>query len=227
MRLIAFLLFLVSGNALAEQRIDFDVFLDESKIGSHEYVINGSADNLSVRSTAQFKVKFLFVTAFDYRHEARETWSSGCLTSIQSATRANGKKESVSGQAGVERFVVSNGGQEQHLTDCVMSFAYWNPDILKEGQLLNSQTGDYETVEVVDLGSDTVDYNGQALAARKYELRLPKTSITVWYGADCARWLALESPAKGGRVIRYEPAELPVSVGFAMDKFEGIAGSES
>ena len=32
-----------------------------------------------------------------------------------------------------------------------------------------------------------------------------------WYDAEDYRWLALEAPAKGNRIIRYEPVRLPAS----------------
>ena len=55
----------------------FDVFLDGKKIGYHRFEIDGQERNAAVRSEASFDVKFLFVTAFSYRHSAYEYWTGG------------------------------------------------------------------------------------------------------------------------------------------------------
>jgi hypothetical protein len=93
----------------------------------------------------------------------------------------------------------------------LMTFAYWNPDILEQDRLLNSQTGEYEPVQVVERGIGQVKYNGESIAARRFDLVLEETSISVWYDLKDWRWVALESPTESGRVLRYEPTLLPAA----------------
>ena len=84
-----------------------------------------------------------------------------------------------------------------------MSFAYWNPRFLEQPRLLNPQTGEYVVVEVEELGRDVVELDGREIPARSVRLTARQMDITLWYSED-AEWLALESVAKGGRIIRYE-----------------------
>jgi hypothetical protein len=181
----------------------FDVFLDGEKIGYHRFDIDGPESNAAVRSEASFDVKFLFVTAFSYRHTATESWSNGCLDEIEARTDSNGKMLNVFGERTGEGFVIDTGEREAELPECVMSFAYWNPGFLEQPRLLNPQTGEYLEVEVQHLGQDTVKLSGREVPARSVRLTARQMDITLWYSEN-AEWLALESVAKGGRIIRYE-----------------------
>lgn len=203
----AVLLMLSSAAAIAEDPADetlvFDVFLDGKKIGYHRFEIDGPRSNAAVRSEASFDVKFLFVTAFSYRHTARENWSNGCLDEIEARTDSNGKKLNVVGERTKDAFVIDTGDVEAELPSCVMSFAYWNPGFLEQPRLLNPQTGEYLEVEVQELGRDTVELEGREVPARSVRVTARQMDITLWYSED-SEWLALESVAKGGRIIRYE-----------------------
>ena len=182
----------------------FDVFLDGKKIGYHRFEIDGSETDTAVRSEASFDVKFLFITAFKYRHVTTdESWTGGCLSEIEARTDSNGKQLQLTGERTESGFVVDTGQSEAELPECVMTFAYWNPGFLDQARLLNPQTGEYLDVDVTELGDDVVEINGEQIPARSVRLTARKMDITLWYSSD-ERWLALESVAKGGRIIRYE-----------------------
>ena len=206
---IAALLLLVAGSGISlageapSRTLMFDVFLDGKKIGYHRFEIDGSESNAAVVSEASFDVKFLFVTAFSYRHSARENWTGGCLEEIEARTDSNGKELNVVGERTGDAFVIDTGEQEARLPGCVMSFAYWNPGFLEQPRLLNPQTGEYVDVEVEELGRDVVRLDGREVPARSVRLTARQMDITLWYSEN-AEWLALESVANGGRILRYE-----------------------
>ena len=70
---------------------------------------------------------------------------------------------------------------------------------------LNPQTGEYVDVDVEELGNEVVQIAGREFVARSVRITAPKVDIKLWYSED-SEWLALESVAKGGRIIRYEQA---------------------
>lgn len=188
----------------AARSLNFNVFLDDSKIGFHRFDIDaGTAGNRIVHSEARFDVKFLLFTAFRYRHENSERWDDGCLVAIDAETDSNGKQTEVSGERTDSGFAVSTAGEVRTLPTCVMTFAYWNPDFLAEDKLLNPQTGEYLDVDVTQRPEEQVVVGGREVTAVPYEIRAKGMEITVWYSPD-NEWLALESLAKGDRVIRYE-----------------------
>ena len=58
-------------------------------------------------------------------------------------------------------------------------------------------------VQVEKVGNETLEVRGQPIAATRIKLTAYDVDLTLWYSAD-DEWLALESVAKGGHIIRYE-----------------------
>ena len=187
----------------------FDVSLDGKPIGFHTFELQEDGVRQVLTTEASFDVKFLFVTAFRYRHENTEVWNDGCLSSIDASTNSNGKRLDVRGTAGDGRFDLQDADGPKTLPSCVQTFAYWNPAVLGSSRLLNSQTGEYEAVSVALEGPDQVTVDGQSVDALRYRLSAQAGDITLWYSSDDKTWLGLEAPAKGGRKILYQAVAVP------------------
>jgi len=198
-----------SAAADAEDQWAFEVFLDDKPIGFHEFALDGSEGRYTLTTRASFDVKILFINAFRYRHENVETWQDGCLTGISARTDNNGEALTVEGEIEADRFVVTSAVGNDVLPSCVKSFAYWNPDILTADRLLNSQTGEFEDVDIVFEERELLAVDGRDIEADRYALTTNEKTIRLWYSAAGQRWLALEAPAKGSRKIRYEPIDVP------------------
>jgi hypothetical protein len=190
---------------------EFSVYLDDKPIGEHDFRLVHEGPGLTLETEASFDVKFLFFTAYTYRHRCVETWDRRGLASIHAKTDANGTESDVSGNRVNGSFKVQVNGETQELPPEIMSFAYWNPEILQEDRLLNSQTGEYEPIEVIERGKSAVDVNGERVPARRYDLMVQGKPISVWYAESDQRWLALESVAKGDRKLRYVPVKVPAN----------------
>lgn len=206
-----FLFYTFSASAVLpdQDRWQFDVLLDDKKIGYHEFVLSEKNGKQVVTNEARFNVKLLFVNVFSYRHQNEEIWQGNCLASIDAETAANGKDFVVRGQAEAEEFQIQTASFSEELPPCIMTFAYWNPEFLKAKRLLNSQTGNYEEVSIAKEGEEEVLVDGRRIEAVKYSVRGAAAPITLWYSSADHRWLALESVVKGGRVLRYKPMGLP------------------
>jgi len=203
---------MLCGAALAapesspvEKRWKFDVYLDDSRIGFHEFrLLEKEGGIRKVEATARFDVKFLFINAFRYRHEIEESWSGNCLTAVDASTNSNGKKTDVEGELTESGFVIRSGDDRKRLDSCVMTFAYWNPAFLEEERLLNPQTGEFVEVDVEKLDERVVNLGGREIEATGYAIKARELSVRVWYSRQDQRWVALESPTRGGRILRYE-----------------------
>jgi len=192
------------GPPMAEtgREWNFRVLLDGKEVGWHRYVVRADGDSTEVESRAQFDVRFLFLNAYRYRHEARERWRGACLDELESRTETNGTVEQVAAVARDEALVVARPSGDARLPGCVMSFAYWDPRILRAARLLNSQTGELLPVRVDARGTERLNVAGRSVPATRHRLSGPDLQIDLWY-AD-GRWVALEAPTPGGRVLRYE-----------------------
>jgi hypothetical protein len=191
------------------KRWQFEVLLDDKPIGEHTFELANEGDRHVLESKASFDVKFLFVTAFRYRHQSTEIWNDNCLTSIDATTDSNGKRQTVRGASRNNRFSLERPDASA-LPECVQTFAYWNPDVLESTELLNSQTGAYEAVAISWDGRDAVDVAGTPVEADRYRIGTRKGDITLWYSVADQTWLALEAPAKGGRTLAYRPTRVPL-----------------
>ena len=203
--MICTVLLLASGGLQAESKRvwNFEVSLDGKPIGYHRFEVTRDGELAEVTSDAKFDVKILFINAFKYRHTNREVWSENCLNDFAADTEVNRKQLSVQGNRQGGQFVVDDGSGPVELGDCVMSFAYWNSDFLQQSRLLNPQSGEYLDVDVVPLSRDIIEVRGEQVMANAFRVSGEKMALTIWYSDD-DDWLALESVAKGGRILRYD-----------------------
>jgi hypothetical protein len=195
---------LPAAPLLADVRAwNFRVFLDDAEIGYHRFMLRQGTGERELRSEASFDVKFLFLTAYRYRHEAVERWRGDCLAGVTARTDDNGEQYRVEASRDGERFVVKTQAGRDELAGCVMTFAYWNARMLRQTRLLNVQTGEYTDVTVTPAGEELIQVRDRPVSARRYALRGERVAIDLWYSAD-GDWLALESTTAGGRRVRYQ-----------------------
>ncbi len=184
-------------------RWEFNVYLNNKRIGKHLFEVTDVDGQQQVQSTADFKYTILRIPAYRYEHTNQERWSNDCLLGIDASTNANGNRIEVSGQKTGSTFVLAGEAGDVSLPECVMTFAYWNPAFLEQVRLLNPQTGEYVEVRIEEMASEMLEVRGKKVAATRFRLTADKVDMTLWYSGD-KEWLALESVAKGGRIVRYE-----------------------
>lgn len=193
----------LSTQAFARQELNFQVFLGERAIGTHRFEVVPGAQGYRVRSEASFSVRFLMFEAYRYEHRSEEVWQRDCLRAIEARTQANGDRYYVQGRAEDGALQLDSHAGTMRLEGCVMTFAYWNPAILRAERLLNAQTGDYLDVRVTPLGERMfTDAKNGSVAALGYRLSTTEAEIDVWYSRN-DELLALESTTARGDRLRY------------------------
>lgn len=191
------------SSATAEEW-SFEVLLDKQKIGTHTFSLN----NGHLSSKANFNVKVLFVNAYRYQHQAEEDWQADCLTKLTAHTVENKVTTDVIGERQGNQFVLQKSTETQTLPACVMTFAYWNPKILKQSQLLNPQNAEYLDVQVINDGMQAYSVRGTSQPTQQYRLLgnyrgKAKLNITLWYDSQ-QRWVGLKSITPEGYTINYK-----------------------
>lgn len=193
-----------AGTTGAKRALHFDVFLDESPIGFQRFELASNADGLTVESRARFELTWLRIKALDYDHHDREHWRDGCLQSIDSRTRQNGKDYRVTGRAGAGGFTVEGQEGRQRLAACVGTFSYWDKtQLLRQTKLLNSQTGEYLAVATRALGRGSLRLGDREIAVDRYVIEGEDLEIHLAYTREGSEWVALDSPIFAGRELRY------------------------
>ncbi|MDJ0881574.1 MAG: DUF6134 family protein [Gammaproteobacteria bacterium] len=190
--------------ASTEKNWRFKVFLDDKEIGTHEVRVVPYEDLKQVTVDANFKVKFLFITAYQYQHHTEEVWQGSCLKYINAKTDDNGDDLFIRKVSNGNDFVVETHSGRQNLGDCVRTFAYWDPELLRADKLLNTQTGEYESVQIIDLGKNQIEINEKMVESLHYRLKAGEKVVDLWYTPDM-NWLALKSTTEDGYLISYYP----------------------
>jgi len=186
----------------------FAATLDGSPIGTHRFrlqPIAGSDDAWQLESEASYDVKLLGIVVYRYRHHALERWESGCLAALSSDTDDNGVARKVVAQRIDDRLQVTVSGAEkrvERVSGCVMSFAYWNPDIRHQSRLLNPQSGRLEQVSVTGPRQATLVQGGRDATATAWRIQAESGPIDVWTDAT-DRWFALDAQVSGKRQLSY------------------------
>ena len=204
-RLLLLILVFFSGQIFAKEWA-FDVYLDKTKMGTHTFVLN---DANTMTSSAKFKVKVLFINAYNYNHVSKEQWQNDCLSTIEAETTENKVHTRVSGKLEAGAFSISaNGAQNQALPACVMTFAYWNPKTLTQSKLLNPQNAEYLNTNIKQVGTETIEVKGKQTEAEHYLLQglsegKIKLNIDLWYDQN-KNWVALQSTTPEGYKVIYK-----------------------
>lgn len=205
-RALLLLAVLVQHAAAQERAWNFQVSLDDKPVGFQHFVLREQGGERTMSIEARLEVKVLFLTVYTYTHTATERWRGDCLRAIDASTDDNGERFRVESTRADERLQVrttaKTGVTTETIDGCPFSFAYWNPALLGQTRLLNSQTGVYEQVAIVALGDTTIAVRGQPTPARHYRIDGLKNPIELWYSAD-GEWLALQARVAGGRLLRY------------------------
>lgn len=181
----------------------FDVYLDKQKIGAHTFSLSEN----QLTSKANFKVKVLFISAYDYVHTAQEGWQNDCLTKLSAHTVENKVVMDVDGKLTDSAFEVSYNKTTQKLPECTMTFAYWNPKFLTQKKLLNPQNAEYLDTKIQALGNETIQVRGRPTDTTHYKIMgalngKNKLNIDLWYDQS-NDWVALKSTTPEGYVIDY------------------------
>ena len=197
--ILTLLLSLFSSNLIAKEW-SFDVILNDEIIGKHSFKQVGNESH----SLAEFKFNFMFMN-FSYEHDSKETWNENCLKSIVSKTNDDGDLFNVEGSKDNNKFEVSSNGIEKILPGCIMTFAYWNPKILLQKKLMNSQDAEWLDVAIKDIGSEVKKVRGQEISTQHYIIQANKDGdevfiIDVWYD-DNTSLVGLKSPTPIGNLI--------------------------
>lgn len=175
------------------ERVDlaFDVLRKDKPMGSHTITLQRDGADIIAEIAINLKIKFAFVTVFEYTHRNREVWRDNRLVSIDTTTNNDGELLRITGRADADGFRVTDGnGVERVFESGVLPTSYWHPRTPEATQLLNTQTGELANVTItpVPLRSATVPDR-----ARQYSVG-GDLKLNLWYADGCLQKLNFRAP---------------------------------
>lgn len=187
--LCALLLYVASaGPAIAAQersRLAFDVYLDDSRVGSHSISFERIAeDRMDVEIAIDLEVKFGPFTVFDYRHRNSTEWHNGRLHRMESRTDDNGDRFDVAVDRSAGELLVNATGLDPYTTrPDILPTTYWMASTVAQSQLINTQSGEQIDVEVREIGREDVPGPAGPIPATRYGMS-GDLDIDLWYDDD-------------------------------------------
>ena len=106
------------------------------------------------------------------------------------------------GQRRGDRFVWSDGKTQRSRAMPVYPTNHWNTAVLGQAAVLNTLTGEINSVTIHDEGEETLELAGSSLPATRYRYD-GQLQLESWYDRT-GRWLAMRFVVDDGSTIRYQ-----------------------
>ena len=191
-----FFIFSLTSNAFPipdDNDVSFDVIRKNKVIGNLTSKFIKDDEDIVLHSVLDINVKILFIPAYKFFQETKETWRNGEFISIDGFTDFEDDREyKIDGkdEDGVFRVTGMDGSLE--LDEKIIPLNYWNKNILDEKELFDTQKGIVRRITVKKLKDEEIKINNSKLLSEKYTLNATKNpkdkgpfpEYTLWYYND-------------------------------------------
>lgn len=141
------------------------------------------------------------ITLFNYEHFNTEIWDGNRLVSLSSETDDNGDDYFVNAKWKDGQFDIQSSSRNQKLDKPVFSSSYWHPTFVRQPQLLNSQKGNLDTIEIIDRVQENLTINKINYLTNRYTLRVnDEKEIKIWYDDATKEWMSLDFTIRGQNI---------------------------
>ncbi len=179
-------------------RMPFEVTRGGDPIGTHQITFSRQGSRTQVDIAIDLEVSVAFVTVFRYRHRNTEVWEDGRLVAIDTETNDDGRDYRLTGRATAAGLEV-DGGQGRYVAPAdIMPTSYWNQEIVRRTELLDTQRGGILNVSARPGAVEQLQTGGRTVRAQRYTFTGDLT-LSAWY-TDVGQWVAMSFDARGEEV---------------------------
>ena len=172
------------------KEVNFDVIRKKKIIGNLNSKFIEDGDKLILHSILDINVKVLFIPAYKFFQETKETWVNGEFVSIDGFTDFEDEREyKILGKDVDDFFIASGMDGELKLDKNIVPLNYWNIEMLNEKEVFDTQKGIVREIEVKQLKDEKININETSILAQKYLFNASKNAkdkgpfpeYTLWY----------------------------------------------
>jgi hypothetical protein len=192
----------VAAAQPATETLQYAIMRKGEQIGTHTVELKRAGKETSVNLETNVEVKVLFVTAYRFQHSATERWVNGHLVELNSETDDNGTQHKLTAALKGAALEVDADGKAAQVDKNIIPSSLWNPELVRQSVMLDTQTGQVMPISVVDGGSEEVTVETGPAPAHRYTIK-GKFSQDVWYDSR-GRLVQSQLVAKDGSVISYK-----------------------
>ena len=176
-----------------DKEVSFDVVRKNKIIGNLTTKFIEDKENLILHSVLNINVKILFIPAYKFFQETKETWHNKNFISIDGFTDFEDDREyKIKGEDTEGFFRVTGMDGLLELNENIIPLNYWNKGILKQKELFDTQKGIVRNISVKKLKDEKIKINQSKLLTEKYIFNATKhpkdkgpfPEYTLWYYKD-------------------------------------------
>jgi len=176
-----------AGRLVApDQDVDlrFKVMLKGQDVGEYTFAVrpSGHRGEMAVAHAFVVRVKFGFITAFQYEHKADETWSNGQLQRLVSQTNDNGDTVEVEAERSGSRIHIQGpGGPSVADGNRLTTTCAWHPAFVSQTELIDAIDGSVVGVVATEKPGAETPETDDVPSLRAYDFISPHFAGTLWY----------------------------------------------
>ena len=173
-----------------DKEVTFDVIRKKKIIGNLNTKFIESEKDLILHSILNIDVKILFIPAYSFFQETKETWIDGEFVEINGFTDFEDEREyKIVGKDSEDFFIASGMDGELKLDKNIVPLNYWNISMLNEKEVFDTQKGIVRQITVKQLEDEKIKINDKSILANKYVFNASKNpkdkgpfpEYTLWY----------------------------------------------
>ena len=191
-------------------RIEFDIYRNNTHIGKHIFFFEKSNDTLAVKSEINFQIKKLGIVLYKYNVKGTEVYKDGELIKFNSTTDQNGKKKYVNLKLENGEYLIDGSSYKGKAPVSYLLGTWWNHSIVEAEAQISAVSGRIIHQKVTFLGNeqikignknyDTLHFNFSSTDKKLDKDK--KLNTDVWYDEKTLNWIKASFKKKGNWVYK-------------------------
>ena len=186
-------------------RLEFDIYRNNKRIGTHIFLFKRIDDELIVESKINFEIKKLGVVLYSYNVEGTERYKDGQLVQFNSKTNQKRKKKYVNIKLENNEYLIDGSSYKGKAPIDYIIGTWWNHSIIKSKAQISAVSGRIIEQEVNFLGKETLNLNGKTYETLHFNFsssdqklaKDKKLNTDVWYDEKNLNWVKATFKKKG------------------------------
>ena len=179
------------------KRIEFDIYRNETHIGSHIFSFEKDKGLLSVKSLMHFSIKKFDITLYEYKSEGVEVYKDNQLIKFNSSTNQNGKLKYVNIEFRNNKYYIQGSSHKGAVPTDYLIGSWWNHSLIGAKAQISVTSGRIIKQKVKFLGKETIEFNGKKHNTLRYKFssddeklsKDKKLDIDIWYDEKTLNWM--------------------------------------
>jgi len=186
-------------------RIEFDIYRNQTHIGKHVFSFKKLNGELVVESEINFQIKKFGIVLYKYHVKGTEIYKDGKLVKFNSKTNQNGKVKYVNMELDNEEYNIDGSSYQGKAPIDFMIGTWWNHSIVKASAQISAVSGRIIKQKVAFLGKETIVINDKKYNTLHFNFsstdkkldKKKKLNTDVWYDEKTSNWVKASFNKKG------------------------------